>query len=174
MEKSSVRASTGSPQRARLEILRGLLGASDSTSWMLLDETATLSVRGAGRGTEVGPAEELAWELAMTAQSCALLAIELQARAEHFASLEQASLDWTYRRPSVSTGIFRGLLTNMLRKFRHTNEQGASTETCVISEGLEQAILSMWAADNLTITDGCTTRAESQGTSDTGNAGDMR
>jgi hypothetical protein len=174
MGKSLARELTGSPQRARLEMLRGLLRASDSTAWMLLDEKATLSVRGHGKGTEAGPVAELAWEIAMTAQSCALLAVELQERAEYFERQASTSQDSTCRSLSISVGIFRGLLMSMLRKFASINRQEGSSDVCVMSADLEAAILSMWAADNLTITAECMTSTERVATSDTGTAGGMK
>jgi hypothetical protein len=136
--------------------------------------TATRSKHGPGRGTEDGPVAALAWEIAETAQSCAYLAIELQILACGSYDQEPTLPESTYRRLSYSVEIFRALLRNMHMRLSQINSEEGNNAVCVISEDLAEAILSMWAADNLTTTVECMTRPESQETTDTDTAGDTR
>jgi hypothetical protein len=171
MDRSSARALTTAQQLARLKLSRFFSEGSGLTASTRPDETATSSSRGGGAATGDGPVVALAWEIAQTAQFCAYLAIELQVWAEKYAGRESISADSTYRRLSDSLGIFRGLLNNMQVKFSKLNKEEGNTYVCAISEPLVEAILSMWAADNLTTLVECMTsteRAETLGTSDAG------
>lgn len=170
-DRSSLQALITAQQLARLKLTRFFSEGSGLTASMPLGETGMKWRPGAGEGTEVGPVVELAWEIALTAQSCACLAIELQVWAEKYADRGSISADSTYKRLYSSLGILRGLLNNMRTKCKRLNETEGNTYVSVISEPLVEEILSMWAADNLITLVECMTsseRAETQGMNDAG------
>lgn len=171
-DRSSAQALTIAQQLARLRLGRFFYEGTGLTNSNELELKGIKSSPGAGGATGGGQAAELAWEVAMTAQYCAYLAIELQVWAQRFVDQRPTSPDSTYRRLSSSAGIFRALLANMHKKFSALNKKEENNEICVISEDLAEAILSMWAQDNLTITVECMTSIESQGTSNTNTVGD--
>jgi hypothetical protein len=171
MDESSAQALTTAQQLARLKLSRFFSEGSGLTPSTRPEGMETRSDLGPGEATTDGRVVELAWEVAQTAQSCAYLAIELQVWAERYAGREQISADSIYKRLCSSLGIFRGLLHNMQTKYSRINKEEGNTYVCVISEHLVEEILSMWAADNLTMLAECMTSKERVERSNTADAG---
>lgn len=173
-DKSSQQGLTTAQQLARLGLTKFFSRGSGLTPSMEHGGMGTMSNHGPGKGTKAGPVGELAWEIAQTAQSCAYLAIELQVLASRSYAQGPTLPESTYSQLSSSVGIFRGLLTNMHKKLSVLNKKEDNNAVCVISGDLAEAILSMWAADNLTTTVECMTKPASQETPDIDTAGDMK
>lgn len=171
MDNSSRQGLTISQQLARLGLNRFYSRGSGLNHSTPPGETGTMFGRGPGKATEDAPGAELAWEIALTAQSCASLAVELQIWAQKSVDREPISRDSICKQLSSSVGIFRALLTNMHKKFLQLNAKEENNDICVINGDLAEAILSMWAAGNLTTLVECMTSTEKPKTSDTETAG---
>lgn len=130
------------------------------------DEMETLSEHGQPTDTSVKPAVELGWLLAMQAQSCAYLALELQKFAEELSTLQITCPESTYRRLYVSIEMFTRLLDNMRQSYAANNSHEIDSSIPVLSARLVEAIHSMLAPEPATTTDGYTTN--------TGKASQMR
>lgn len=116
-------------------------------------------------------AEALAWAVALEAQSCAYLALELQALAQRFSETPITCPEWTYRRLLDSHETFKALLDIMVQSFRDTNANGSDGSLPALSERMVQEIRYMLAQDPATTSGGCTTsigRVNERNTSDVG------
>lgn len=174
MDNSSQQALITALQLARLKLTGFFSEGSGLTPSMPPDERGTQSNPGNGAATKDGPAVELAWEIAQTAQFCAYLAIELQVWAQRCSDQEPTLADSTYNRLCGSVGIFRTLVSSMYTRFSKINKEADVNSVCCISEGLAEAILSTWAQGNPITTVVSMTSTESQETSSTDHAGDTR
>lgn len=105
-------------------------------------------------------AEELAWAVALEAQSCAYLALELQALAQRFSEMRITCPESTYKRLLDSHETFRDLLDIMVRSFRETNENGSEGLLPALSERMVAEIRSMLAQEVATTLGGYTTSTE--------------
>jgi hypothetical protein len=119
-------------------------------------------------------AAQLAWEMAMLAQSSAYLAEDAQIWAQNSADRTLTLPESTYRRLLDSIGTLSRLLDCMHRSVRRINEGEAPNAICVVSEPLVEEIRYMLGRGlALTLVE-CMTSTESQKTSNTGDAGDTR
>lgn len=165
---------TTSLQLARLSLGRILSSGSGLCLKRSRDGMATSDGRGDSTATSELRAEELAWEFATMAQSCAYLATELQVLAERLLVSRATCPGWTFSALFDSTGIARHLIENMRRSFAATNAEEDLQELPVLSTELVAAIRSSLARGQAITTVGYTTSGESQETSSIDTAGDMR
>lgn len=121
-----------------------------------------------------GAAAELGWLLAMQAQSCAYLALELQKFAEELSASRITCPELTYRRLYVSIETFTRLLENMRQSYVASNQHEIDNSIPVLSEHLVGAIRSMLAQDQATITGGSMTNTERASRKNTSDAGDTK
>jgi hypothetical protein len=133
-----------------------------------------MSSHGEPTDTEGIGAAALAWEMALLAQSCAYLAEEAQIWAEKYVDRTLTSPDWTYRRLLDSLGTTRRLLDTMHRRLREVNEKEENTAICALSDHLAEGIRYMLAQGSAITSVECMTNIESQETSGTDDAGDMK
>lgn len=133
-----------------------------------------MSNRGAATDTRDGRAEELPWELAMTAQSCAYLAEELQIAAGTSYGRTLTCHDSTYRRLLDSVEIFRALLDDMRQKFKETNVKADLSVIHVLNARLAEEIRCTLVQGSATTTVECMTSTESRETSNSETVGDTR
>lgn len=161
-------------QLARLSLARILYSASGLSLKGLRDGMATSD--GLGDSTDMSERRvaELAWELAMMAQSCAYLATELQVSAERLLVSQITCPESTFSALFSSAGIARHLIENMRQSFAATNAEEDLQELPVLSTELVAAIRSSLARGQAITTVGYTTSGESQETSSIDTAGDMR
>lgn len=157
MDSSAKRALITSLHQHRL----GLTSLTSSTLVRRVsgtrDEMETPSEHGQQTDTSVKPAEELGWLLAMQAQSCAYLALELQKFAEELSTLQITCPESTYRRLYVSIEMFTRLLDNMRRSYAENNSHEIESSIPVLSARMVEAIHSMLVQDQVTTSEGCTT-----------------
>lgn len=137
-------------------------------------EMAMSSDCGQPTDTVVRPAEELGWLLAMQAQSCAYLALELQRFAEELSTLRITCPESTYRRLYVSIEMFSRLLDNMRQSYAENNSHEIESSIPVLSARLVEAIHSTLAQESVTITDGSTISTERANQMTTPNVGDTK
>jgi hypothetical protein len=135
---------------------------------------ATISSPGQPMDTEAIGAAALAWEMAMLAQSSAYLAQEAQVWAQKSADRMLISAESTYRQLLGSAGTFRLLLDTMHRRLREINEREANNDICVLNVHLAEEIRYMLGVGLATTMVECMTSIESQGTSNTDDAGDTK
>lgn len=121
---------------------------------------ATPSELGQPMDTVEWSAEALAWLLAMQAQSCAYLALELQRFAEELSTLQITCPESTYKRLLDSTEIFTRLLDSMRQSYAENNSHEKDNSIPVLSEHLVGAIRSMLAPDRVTTSGGSTISTE--------------
>jgi hypothetical protein len=125
-------------------------------------------------GTEGIGAATLAWEMAMLAQSCAYLAEEAQLWAQNSVDRTLTSPDLIYRQLLDSIGTFRRLLDIMHRRLGEINREAPNNVICVLNVHLAEEIRYMLGLGLATIMVECMTSTESQETSSTVDAGDMK
>jgi hypothetical protein len=136
------------------------------------DEMATVSEPGVDSATRGLRAKGLAWELALAAQSCAYLAIELQLLAEKLAGSRIACRESTFKSLLDSAETFRAWLDIMQQRCKLTSEQDDVGWLLELSEPLGAATPSISARVQADTSDECTTSTERVETSPTGDAGD--
>jgi hypothetical protein len=134
------------------------------------DSVRTLSGRQLTLGTSAGneqpsdmigwSAEELGWVIALEAQSCAYLALELQALAQRLSETQITCPESTYRRLYDSHAMFRRLVEFMQQSFRDSNANGNDGSLPVLSARMVQEIRSMLAQETATTSEGYTISSE--------------
>lgn len=171
-----------SPQRALITSLHqhrlGLTSLLSSRPVRLLsgkqEEMATSSELSQPTDIEERPVEALAWALAMQAQSCAYLALELQQFADELLMSRITCQESTYKRLLDSAEIFTRLLDIMRRSYAENNSHENDSSIPVLRERLVEAIRSTLDQDRATITVGSTINTERADRLSTKNAGDTR
>jgi hypothetical protein len=137
-------------------------------------EMATKSSRGEPTDTEGIGAAALAWEMALSAQSCAYLAEEAQIWAQKSVDRTLALPESTYRQLLDSLGTFRLLLDTMHRRLRELNEKEENNAISVWNGDLDEEIRFMLGHGLAIITVECMTSTEKAETSSTADAGDTK
>lgn len=173
MESSRQQQLTTSQQLARLSLGRILSSDLVESLRTLREEMATEGNRGVGTATWDRRAVELAWVLAMMAQSCAYLATELQVSAGRLSTSQITCRESTYNALLDSTGIALALIDSMRQSFAVTNEAADLHELPVLSMDLVQAIRWSLAQDPATTTAEYTTSGERAETSHIDTVGGM-
>jgi hypothetical protein len=108
--------------------------------------------------------EELAWAVALEAQSCAYLALELQALAQILSEQLITCPESTYRQLLDSHETFRGLLECMTASTRESIANGSDHTMPALSLRMVGEIRAMLALDRATTTGGSTTSTGRVGT----------
>jgi hypothetical protein len=119
-------------------------------------------------------ADQLAWGLALTAQSCAYLAIELQVFAEKLSVSQITCPESTYNALFDSVEMFRALLDCMVKNYAECNDSSNEGLVPVFSIPMAGAIRSILALDPATTSGESTISTASRTTKDTEDAGDTR
>jgi hypothetical protein len=174
MESSQQRALIISQLLANLRLHRFCSEASGMRSLERRVEMATTSSPGQPMDTEAIGAAGLAWEMAMLAQSCAYLAEEAQIWGQKSVDRTLTSPESTYRLLLDSTGTLRRLLDIMQRTLRAINAREGSNDISVLNAHLAEEIRYMLGRGLASTTVECMTSTESQETSNTADAGDMK
>jgi hypothetical protein len=160
MEPSAMQALITSLQVHRLGLTSLLSPKSVKRPSGTREEMAMSSGRGGRTDTSGGSAEELGWLLAMQAQSCAYLALELQKFAEELSTSRITCPESTYKRLYFSIEIFTRLLDSMRQSYAESNSHEIENSIPVLSERLVAEIHSMWARGQVTTTGESTTSTE--------------
>jgi hypothetical protein len=174
MDSSSERALIISLHQHRLGLESLLSSQSVRPPSEMQNEMETSSDHSAPTGTVERRAEALAWGLAMQAQSCAYLALELQQFAGELSTSRITCHELIYRRLLDSTEIFTRLLDSMRLSYAESNAHESDNSIPVLSARLVEAIRSTLVHDPATITDGSTISTERAGRTNTPNAGDTK
>lgn len=161
MESSRQQQLTTSQQLARLSLGRILSSDLVESLQTLRGEMATGANPGVNTATWDKRAVELAWVLAMMAQSCAYLATELQVSAGRLSTSQITCPESTYNALFYSTGTALRLIDSMKQSFAVTNERAEARELPVLSTDLVEAIRWSLVHDPVTITAEYTTSGES-------------
>src|SRR6266536_225945 len=174
MDNSSERALTIARQQARL----GLPTWNCNISVNRLSETrellATARDLGQPMDTREWRAAELAWVVAMQAQSCAYLATELTVFAHRLSESQIVCPESTYNQLLDSLVTFAHLLDDMLKNYRESNANGSEGLLPVLSTPLVEAIRSTLGLEQVTTSAGSTINTGSRRRKCTSGAGDMR
>lgn len=174
MATLSHRALIGSLQQHKLGIT-GLLSESwESNLSEMRDQVETIRESGEATDTKASRAVQLAWALAMQAQSCAYLALELQKCAETLSASQIMCQELTFKRLLGSAEIFARLLESMRGSYADFNRDESSNYIPVLSERLAEAIRYMLEVDQATSTAGFTTNTERASQKNTKDVGDTK
>lgn len=174
MDWSSELALTTSLSQHKLGLTRLVSGKSGSCWSARPEERVTSSEISQPGDTEDTPALALGWALAMQAQSCAYLALDLQAFAEILSVSQIMCPESTYKRLLDSTETFTRLLDSMRQSYGENSQVENENSVPVLSERLVVAIRSMLDREQVTITVGSTISTERASPIHTKNAGDTR
>lgn len=146
MEPSQMQVATISRQLARISLNRNSSNNSGIGFSMMQDEKATSSTVEQPGDTRSYMLEASAWDYALTAQSCAYLALELQAFAERLRLSRITCRESTYRQLSDSIATFRRLLEDMSKSYAEYNASEDGHSIPVLSSRVVEAIRSTLAA----------------------------
>jgi hypothetical protein len=111
--------------------------------------------------------EALAWEVALTAQSSAYLALELQVLAQRLSEMLIRSPESTYNQLYDSYATLRALLDTMTESLRETNGNGSDGSIPLLSSRMVAEIRSTLAQDTASTMGGSTTSTERVGRKNT-------
>lgn len=174
MEPSSERALITSLHQHRLGLTSSPYSPSERRASEMREEMATFSEVGQPTDTGAWPAVALAWRLAMQAQSCAYLALELQQFAEELSTLQIMCPESIYKRLLDSTEIFTRLLDNMRQSYAENNSHEIDNSIPVLSVPLVEAIHSTLDRVPVTTMVESTINTEKASQMHTQDAGDTR
>lgn len=157
MEPSQVQAAIISRQLVRISLNRNPSSNSDTDFSTMRDEMATDSTAEQPMDSRSYMLEASAWEYALTAQSCAYLALELQACAEKLSKSRITCRESTYKQLLDSIVIFRRLLEDMSKSYADFNGNEDGHYIPVLSSHVVAAIRSTLAAEGAPTSGGSTT-----------------
>jgi hypothetical protein len=159
MEPSQMQVATISRQLARISLDRNSSNNSATGLSKMQDGEATDSTVEQPGDTRSYMLEASAWEYALTAQSCAYLALELQGFAEKLSRSRITCRESTYRQLSDSTVTFRRLLEDMSKSYAEYNASEDDHYIPVLSSRVVEAIRCTLAAGEAPTLGGSTTNA---------------
>jgi|SRR5882724_1377933 len=174
MESSQVQALIMSQQLANLRLDGWRSESSADHSSTRRGRMATSTGAGSGSATSEQLREELAWEIAMTAQSCVYLAEQLQIFAEKSWGLPSQFPDSTYRLQLDSARTLHSLLLRMLWNYEDSIRDGYVNRLPRLSTVLVREIRSILAVGQAITSDECTINTESPKTNAIEDAGDTK
>lgn len=174
MDTSSEQALITSLHQHRLGLTSLLSSPSAKRVSEMREEMETPCELSQPTDTAARPAVVLAWALAMQAQSCAYLALELQEFAEQLLTSQIMCQESTYRRLSDSIEIFTRLLESMRRSYAENNSHETDNSMPVLSEHLVEVIRFTLAQGQATTTDGSTINTERAARKSTESVGDTK
>lgn len=157
MEPSQMQVSIISRLLARISLDRNTSSSSATDLSTMQDGKATNSTVDQPGDTRSYMLEASAWEFALTAQSCAYLALELQAFAEKLSRSQITCRESTYRQLSDSIVTFRHLLEDMSKSYAEYNASEEGHYIPVLSSRVVEAIRCTLAAEEAPTSGGSTT-----------------
>lgn len=172
MDSSERQALITSLQQAKLLPHSSTYNTLAEHFFEMREEMATSRETGQPMDTQVWRSLELAWGLAMTAQSCAYLALELQMFADRLSQWQITSPELIYKRLLDSDATFRRLLDIMRQSYAESNADESGQYLPVLNEHLVEEIRYTLDLELATTSGGYTTNTRRAKTMRTENVGD--